>query len=285
MAESPKKKVVRVESPGTPKSTAAKSAGADGAESTWTPTPEAKGKAVTYRIIAFVLWALAIAAEVYAVFGVLRPGLAATDQNGNYDINFVLLIILLVVIAGLAIGGNLLWKAANRLDPASKKNPVRFWLQNQLGVIITVAAFLPLIILIFTNKNLSGTQKAIAGSLGIVLALVTGWTGLTLNSPSVEQYGVEQQLVQTLTGSDQVYWVKGGKVFHLCEAANAVNIESQDGQIFEGTIEAAHQAGKERLTKQVKAEINQCGLTVPDDYDLDAALAELDAANAGSTNE
>ncbi len=284
MAESPKKKVVKVDSPAPRKTTKA----ADGTEvpdATWTPTPEAKKKAVTFRIIALVLWALAIAAEAYAIFGVLRPGLAATDQNGNYDINMVLLVGLIVGIAALAIGGSLLWKQANRLDPASKKQPVKFWIQNQLGLIITIIAFLPLIILIFTNKNMNGQQKAIAGGVAIVLALLSGFLGTTVNAPSVEQYSAEQTLVDTLTGDGVVYWVKGGKVFHLCDSVPAVQRESKDGQIYAGSIEAAHQAGKERLTKQVKSEIEQCGITVPEGFDLDAALAELDAANAGSSDE
>ncbi|NKF33718.1 hypothetical protein HER21_45665, partial [Pseudomonas sp. BGM005] len=58
---------------------------------------------------------------------------------------FITLLVLLVVIAVLAITGSILWKKANRLDPARKSETVRFFVQNQLGAIIAIVAFLPLI--------------------------------------------------------------------------------------------------------------------------------------------
>ena len=51
--------------------------------------------------------------------------------------NLPLLIGLLVGIAVFAIAGNLMWKAANKHDPASKAERSRFFVQNQLGAIIT----------------------------------------------------------------------------------------------------------------------------------------------------
>lgn len=52
-----------------------------------------------------------------------------------------------------AIIGSLLWKQANRLDPASEKDKFRFFVQNQLGLLITIVAFFPLVLLILTDKN------------------------------------------------------------------------------------------------------------------------------------
>jgi len=240
VAENRKKKVVRVESTAAEREEAA----AD-----WTPTPESKGKATTFRVIAAILWVLAIGTEAFAIFYVLRQD----------PVNLVLLIILLVVIGGLAVGGSLLWKRANRLDPARKSDKVRFFVQNQLGAIITVIAFLPLIILIFTNKNMDGKQKGIAGAIAIVLLLVAGYFGTSINPPSVEQYTAETQRVVELTGQNLVYWTKSGEVYHLCEEASAVNLESEDNQIYEGTVADAHADGKERLTLQVDQELEQCG--------------------------
>ncbi len=240
MAEKRKKKVVRVES--TPE--AREEAAAD-----WKPTPESKGKATGLRVIAAVLWLLAIGAEAFAIFWVLRQD----------PVNMVLLIILLVVIGALAVGGSLLWKQANRRDPAPRSQPVRFFVQNQLGAIITVIAFLPLIILIFTNKNMDGKQKGIAGAVAIVLLLVAGYFGLSLNPPSVEQYTAETQTVVELTGENLVFWTKSGEVYHLCEDASAVNLESEDNTIYSGTVADAHADGKERLTLQVEQELEQCG--------------------------
>ncbi len=200
-------------------------------------------------MIAAILWVLAIGTEAFAIFYVLR-------QN---PVNLILLIILLVVIGALAVGGSLLWKRANRLDPARKSDKVRFFIQNQLGAIITVIAFLPLIILIFTNKNMDGKQKGIAGAIAIVLLLVAGYFGLSLNPPSVEQYTAETQTVVELTGQNLVFWTKSGEVYHLCEDASAVNLESEDNTIYSGTVADAHADGKERLTLQVDQELEQCG--------------------------
>lgn len=237
------KKVVRVES--TPE--------AEQAESSFKPTAENKGKAVTFRIIAAVLWLLAIGGEAFAIFFLLR-------QN---PVNMVFLIIAIVVIGLLAVGGSLLWKRANRLDPARKSDTVRFFVQNQLGAIITVIAFLPLIIMIFLNKDMDGKQKGIAGGIAIVALVVAGLLGVSWNPPSVEQYDEEAAVVVELTGENLVFWTKAGEVYHLCEDASAVNLESADNTIYSGTVADAHAAGKERLTLQVEQEIEQCGLEAP----------------------
>ena len=235
------KKVVRVES--TPESR--KEA------SSWKPTPEARRKAITYRVIAALLWVVAIGAEVFAIFWVLR-------QN---PVNLILLIGLLVAIGGLAIGGSLLWKQANRLDPAPKSEPVRFFIQNQLGAIITVIAFLPLIIMIFLNKDMDGKQKGIAGGIAIVLLLVAGFFGVSINPPSTEQYDAQTSEVVALTGQDLVFWTKSGTVYHLCQDASAVNLESEDNTIYSGTVAEARAAGKSRLTLEVDTEVSQCGFS------------------------
>ena len=251
MADEPKKKVVRVDE--TPAEKAADAAAPTGG--TWTPTPEAKKQATTRRIIAVVLWLLAIGSEAFTIFYVLK-------QN---PISTVLLIVMLVVIAALAIGGSLLWKQANRLDPASKSDKVRFFVQNQLGVIIAAIAFIPLIILIFTNKNMSGGQKALTGIIAIVLLAASGTLGASVNPPSTEQYTAETQTVTDATGgTDLVYWTKSGKVFHLCAAVSAVNLQSKDNQIYSGTVAEAHAAGKSRLTLQVEQERKQCGFEPTD---------------------
>jgi hypothetical protein len=246
VAQNRKKKVVRVESD---------AAEIEEAAADWKPTPGSKGKATTFRVIAAILWILAIGTEVFAIFFVLRQD----------PVNLVLLIILLVVIGALAVGGSLLWKRANRLDPARRSDKARFFIQNQLGAIITVIAFLPLIILIFTNKNMDGKQKGIAGAIAIVLLLVAGYFGATINPPSVEQYTAETQTVVDLTGQNLVFWTKSGEVYHLCEDASAVNLESEDNTIYSGTVADAHADGKERLTLQVEQELEQCGYEVPAD--------------------
>ena len=272
LAEQGKKKMVRVEATTPAESRtaggASSSAGAGEASAPppgWTPTPEAKQKATRFRIIAGVLWLLAIAGEAVAIFWVLRQS----------PVNMWLLIGLTVVIGALAITGSVLWKMANRLDPASKQDTVRFFVQNQLGAIIAVIAFLPLIILIFTNKEMDGKQKALAGIIAIVIGGAAVAVGIDYAPPSVEQYSEETNIVEQLTGEDLVFWTKSGKVFHVCEEVPDVNKESKDGTIYSGTVAAAHEAGKDRLVSYWGREaVNYCGYT---QEQVDAVQASIDA--------
>jgi hypothetical protein len=241
------KKVVRVES-------APKAAAASGSERVWTPTAESKSKAVRFRIIAAVLWVVAIGTETFAIFWLLR-------QSPFETWHLVLLIGLIVVIGVLASVGSWLWKKANRLDPASKKDKVRFFVQNQLGAIVTILAFLPLIIMIFLNKDMDGKQKGIAGSIAIVIGLVAVVVfGVDWKAPSQEAYAQDTQAVVFLTGADEVTWTKSGNVYHLCQEASDVNRESKDGQIFVGSTNDAVAAGKSRLTKKLAQEVRECGI-------------------------
>lgn len=222
----------------------------------FTPTPEAKKQAGTYRIIAVVLWVLAIAAEAFTIFWVLRH----TELNGF----MIWLIALIVVIGVLALAGSLLWKKANRFDPASKKDPVRFFIQNQLGVFITLLAFVPLIVLIFLNKDMDKNQKTIAGIVGIIVALGVGLGSADFVPPSQEDISQDAGLAVEYTGTDTVYWVKGGKVYHLCaEYPAGTNIPAlsrggADNVIYAGTVSEAVQAGKTRLSMYG---FKECGLT------------------------
>lgn len=256
MSETPKKKVVRVEQQKPSASSAKASSGAETAAApagpAWTPTPEAKSKATKLRIISWVLWGLAIAVQLFAIFWILK----------QVPVNMWLLIGAIVVTGVLSVIGSLNWKQANRLDPASEQDKVKFFVQNQLGAIMSIVSFLPLIIMIFLNKDMSGKQKALAGGIGIVVLLIAGAVGATYQSPSQEQYAAETGIVQALTGQDEVFWTKSGGVFHVCEAVPDVNKESKDGTIYRGTVASAHEAGKDRLTSKWESEaIKHCGYT------------------------
>jgi len=193
----------------------------------------------------------AIAGEAFAIFWVLK-------QN---PVNMVLLIGLIVVMAAGSIIGNILWKRSNQADPASRDDKVRFFVQNQLGAIVAVIAFLPLVIMVLLNKNMSGGQKAVAAIIAVVALGAGVATGVSVNPPSTQQYDSETAQVVQITGQNLVYWTKAGKVYHLCEDASAVNQTSQDNTIYSGTVGDAHAAGKTRLTKQLDQEETQCGFT------------------------
>lgn len=196
-------------------------------------TPEAKAQAKQLRLFALLAWAAAIVGEVFAILKLLHNDMLTW------------LIVATVVILALSITGSLLWKKSNRLDPASEKDKFRFFVQNQLGAIIAAVAFLPLIILIFTNKELDGKSKGIAGAIGIVALLAAGIVGTDFNPPSIEKYtdeiNAQTDSVKTLNhGVDLVYWTPGGEKYHLFQDCQHI----KGREIHEGTVQQAWEERK-----------------------------------------
>jgi hypothetical protein len=148
--------------------------------SEWRATHEQKSAATRLRIFAAIAWIIAIGGEI--------AGIVLLYQHKFDHGNLGLLIGILVGIAIFAVAGSLLWKAANKHDPARESDRARFFFQNQLGAIITVIAFLPLLVLIFMDKDMDPKNKKIAGGVGVVLAIVAALIGVSWNPPSVEQY-------------------------------------------------------------------------------------------------
>jgi hypothetical protein len=152
----------------------------------WAATQGQKGAAGRLRIYAWLAWIVAIGGEIAGIY-LLRQhkfDVGSGSANGNLP----LLIGILVGIAVFAIAGSMMWKAANRHDPASRADAVKFFVQNQLGAIMTLIAFLPLIVLIFMDKDMDPKNKQIAGGIGAVLAVLATVMGVNLKPPSVEQY-------------------------------------------------------------------------------------------------
>jgi hypothetical protein len=146
----------------------------------WRATHGQESAAKRLRIFAALAWIIAIGGEVAGIVLLRRH----MFDHGN----LALLIGLLVGIAVFAIAGNLMWKAANKQDPASRADKARFVFQNQLGAIITLIAFVPLIVLIFMDKDMDPKNKKIAGGIGVVLAGLATLIGVEFNPASVEQY-------------------------------------------------------------------------------------------------
>src|SRR5690348_8832148 len=130
----------------------------------WRATQGQKSAATRLRIFAAIAWAIAIGGEI--------AGIVLLRQHKFDHGNLPLLIGILVGIAIFAVAGSLMWKAANKQDPARASDTARFFFQNQLGAIITVIAFLPLIVLIFLDKDMDPKNKKVAGGVGVVLAIV-----------------------------------------------------------------------------------------------------------------
>src|SRR5689334_16481149 len=112
----------------------------------WRATHGQKSAATRLRIFAAISWIIAIGTEI--------AGVVMLRQHRFDHGNLPLLIGLLVVIAVFAIAGSLMWKAANKHDPARESDTARVFFQHQLGAIITVMAFLQLIVLIVADKDM-----------------------------------------------------------------------------------------------------------------------------------
>jgi uncharacterized protein YacL len=207
-------------------------------------SPESKAKAKQFRIFAILAWIVAMALQGFAIFKLIS------------DETLVWLIVVIVIILALAVTGSLLWKKANRLDPASEKDKVKFFIQNQLGAIMGVLAFLPLVILIFTNKNINGKTKGIAGSIAVVALLVAGISGVDFNPPSVEKYTKEineqtATLKQLNFDNDNVYWSSAGNKYHIFE--NCQHIKGRE-KVTNGTVKLSFEKkGISELCKTCEA--------------------------------
>ena len=245
----------------------------------WKPTEASKKKAFQLRLIAWILWIVAIALEVVAIFWLLRQrtevggdGLVRDADTGLLEAQgvtyefpqwaFITLIVAFVVIGALSIIGSMLWKKANRLDPAKQSETVKFFVQNQLGAIVAIIAFLPLIIIVLLNKDMSNSQKGIAGAIGGVIAIAAVALGIDFDPPSVEQYTADQSIVIQILGKDEVVWTAGGGVYHVCEDVS--DIRNATTEISTGTTAEAIEAGRTRLTLEFASELAACDLPVPE---------------------
>jgi hypothetical protein len=198
----------------------------------WQATQDQKGAAKRLRIYAALSWIVAIGTEI--------AGIVLLKQHKFDHGNLALLIGLLVVIAVFAIAGSLMWKKANTHDPASRADGFRFFFQNQLGAIITMIAFLPLIVLIFMDKDMDPKNKKIAGGVGVVLALLATLIGIDFKPPSTEQY--TQDMNQCAAQ------IKAGEPTTACSpavAAQAQDIARDSSAVADATKTATNPAGQD----------------------------------------
>lgn len=198
----------------------------------WQATQGQKAAASRLRIFAAVSWLIAIGGEI--------AGIVMLRQHRFDHGNLALLIGILVAIAIFAIAGSLMWKAANRHDPASRADGFRFFVQNQLGAIITLVAFLPLIVLIFLDKDMDPKNKKIAGGVGAVLAVVATLIGVSFKPPSVEQYTQDMNACASQIRSGQPTTACSPEV-----AAQAQDIARDSRAVADATKDAQHPAGQD----------------------------------------
>lgn len=199
-----------------------------------------KERAKSKRIIAIVLWVIAI---LFEVIGILRLS-GVINLFSNLSVTTFLIICILLDLA-FFIPGSLLWKKANHIDPASEKDKTKFWVINNLGTILSVLAFLPLIVFVLTNKDLDKKSKGIVTVVAVVALLIAGVTSYDFNPVSKEQLEkAEKEVVATNSfdrnknGQPVVYWAPHSKKYHIHKDCPAF---SQSEDIFMGTVKQAYE--------------------------------------------
>jgi len=198
----------------------------------WRATQDQKGAASRLRIFAALAWLVAIGGEV--------AGIVLLKQHKFDHGNLPLLIGILVGIAVFAIAGSVMWKSANKQDPASREDAFRFFVQNQLGAIITLIAFLPLVVLIFMDKDMDPKNKKIAGGIGAALAVVATLVGVSFKPPSVEQYTQDMNQCAAQIRANQPTTACSPEV-----AAQAQDIARDSKAIADATKDPAHPEGRD----------------------------------------
>lgn len=192
-------------------------------------TPQ--GRATLLRIVAVVLWLVAIGFEALVIFYLNGTLYLPGDNQMMWLIIGIGLDLVCVVI------GSLLWKRANRIAPASKKNKVKFFLWNNMGVIAAVIAFLPLLILLIKNKNLDEKTKKIV-TVVAAIALVAA-VGLSIDYNPTSQEDLET--AQAELGDGTTYWTRWGRSFHLDPNCHTL---MNSAVVFDGPIEEAFKANR-----------------------------------------
>ena len=196
---------------------------------------DSKKRATTRRVISIILWLIAI---FFEVVGILRLN-GNINWFSNLDVT-TFLIICIVLDLIFFIPGSLLWKKANHIDPASEKNKTKFWIINNLGTILSVIAFLPIIIVVLTNKDLDKKSKTIVTVVAALALVIAGVSSYDFNPVSQEQLDRAEQEVLNVSGGNTVYWAPHSKKYHVDPDCPAF---SQSETVYEGTVKQAYERG------------------------------------------
>lgn len=197
---------------------------------------ERSSRANKKRVLAVVLWLLAIACEV---IGILRF-VGVINWFSNIDrVTFIIGAIVLDLL--FFVPASLLWKKANHIDPISEKNKTLFWVWNNLGTVLSVLAFVPIIVVVLTDKDLDKKSKTIVTVIAAVALAIAGLTGRDWNPVSKEDLANAQTEIETITGdrNTEVYWSKTGHVYHLDRECQHIKGKTDSEIGGQGTVDKA----------------------------------------------
>ncbi len=194
-----------------------------------------KERGKKYRIFAILLWIVAI---IFEVIGILRLS-GTINWFANLSVT-TFLIICIVLDLLFFVPGSLLWKKANHIDPFSEKDKAKFWALNNLGTILSVLAFLPIIIAVLTNKDMDKKDKTIITAIAAIALVIAGVSSYDFNPISAEQLNHAEKEVMNVSGGNTVYWAPHSKKYHVDPDCPAF---SQSETVYEGTVKQAFEKG------------------------------------------
>ncbi len=194
-----------------------------------------KERGKKYRIFAILLWIVAI---IFEVIGILRLQ-GVINWFANLEVSTFLIICIILDLV-FFVPGSLLWKKANHIDPFSEKDKTKFWMLNNLGTLLSVLAFLPIIILVLTNKDLDKKSKTIVTAVAAIALVIAGVSSYDFNPISSEQLSRAEKEVMNVSGGDTVYWAPHSKKYHVDPDCPAF---SQSETVYEGTVKQAFEKG------------------------------------------
>lgn len=196
-------------------------------------TGDPQKRATCKRVWAIILWIVAIAFEVIGILKLTE----VINWFSELDTTWFLLICIGLDLL-FFIPGSLLRKKANHIDPASEKNKTKFWIWNNLWTILSVLAFLPIIIFVFTDKKLDKKTKGIVGTVAIIALAIAGFASYDYNPVSMEWLERAEQEVLQVSPSGTVYWAQYSKKYHVDKDCPAF---SNSETVYEWTVRDAYE--------------------------------------------
>lgn len=218
------------------KKTAAKTASKPNGKTAYV-SAENKKKANGLRIGAVVLWLVAIALEVLTIL-LINGTLYIPGNTMAYIIIGIVADLICVII------GSQLWKKANRLDPVSEKNKLKFFLWNQMGVIAAVLAFFPLVLLLLKEDDLDEKTKKILSIIAAIAMLLSVGTSIDYNPVSAEDLAQAQSdAYEYSIDGETCYWTSFGKCYHFNPDCHTI---INSNPVYTGTVAEAFEANRSK---------------------------------------